>query len=70
MGLQDPMSCHCLCHSADRVVLQVARRNMVRVPCDERHIFAFLILQANLPSIQEFRPRLDVRKLCILEWPL
>lgn len=52
------------------MVLHMGRLDMLGVARDERHVFAFFVLQADLPASKQLWSRLNVLKPGILEWTL
>lgn len=70
MALNHPMRANRLCYGSDSMVLYVARLNVLRVACNDRHVFALFVLQADLPAIKQLRSWLYMLKPGILERPL
>lgn len=60
MCLHHSLSSKCLCYRSEHMVLNMARLDVVWVTGDEGHVLAFLIFKTDLPSTEEFRPRLDI----------
>lgn len=50
MSLDDSMWAYCLCHGRKSMMLYVARLDVLWVTCDKRHVLAFFVLQADLPT--------------------
>lgn len=45
------LDAHGRCYSCNDVVLQVTGLYVMRVACNKWHVFAFLILKADLPAV-------------------
>jgi hypothetical protein len=52
------------------VMLEVAGLYMLRVSCDQRHVFTFFILEVDLPAVEELWSWMNICELRILKWPL
>ncbi len=70
VGLDHPMGAECLGHGGDSMMLYMAGLDMLRVACDEWHVLALFILQADLPTGEKLRSGLHTIKPGILEWSL
>lgn len=60
MGLHYTLWSNCLGDGTNNMVLYVARLDVVRVSCYERHVLALFIFEANLPAIEKLWPGLYV----------
>jgi hypothetical protein len=67
VGLKDPTWTNCLCTSRDGMMLHVAWLDMLRVTCNEWHILTLLILDANFPTSEKLRSRLNMLKPWVLK---
>lgn len=70
MSLDHSVWANTLRYGCDSMVLHMARLDVLRVACNEGEVFALLVLEANFPTSEEFRPWLYVVKTWILEWSL
>lgn len=70
VGLDQPMWVHRLCRRRDRLMLHVTGLDVLGVACNERHVFAFLVLQADFPASEKFWPRLHILEPWVLKWSL
>ena len=70
MRLDEPWCSHGLRCCANHMMLHMAGLDLVWVACNEWHVFALLVLKADLPAVEEFWPSMNISQLRILERPL